>query len=119
LEVRSTGSQTMIPPSTHPTGEKVIWMGQGKPKELANVELVKAARLTAAAALLARHWPEAGARQDTALHLSGALAHAGWGLEEIKTFIEAVVDAAKDDEADMRLKGGRLCHRQAAKRDAC
>jgi putative DNA primase/helicase len=104
LEVRSTGSQTMIPPSTHPTGEKVIWMGQGKPKELANVELVKAARLTAAAALLARHWPEAGARQDTALHLSGALAHAGWGLEEIKTFIEAVVDAAKDDEADMRLK---------------
>jgi putative DNA primase/helicase len=104
LEVRSTGSQTMIPPSTHPTGEKVIWMGQGKPKELANVELVKAARLTAAAALLARHWPEAGARQDTALHLSGALAHAGWSLKEIKIFTEAVVQAAKDEEIEMRLR---------------
>ena len=104
LEVRSTGSQTMIPPSIHPTGEKVIWMDRGKPKELAHVELLKVARLTAAAALLARHWPESGARQDTALHLSGALAHAGWSLKEIKIFTQAVVQAAKDEEIEMRLR---------------
>ena len=104
LEIRSTGGQTMVPPSIHPSGEKVTWMGKGKPKELANVELQKAARLSAAAALLAKHWPKEGTRQDAALHLSGALAHAGWSLEDIKGFIEAVVDAAKDDEADMRLK---------------
>jgi putative DNA primase/helicase len=104
LEIRSTGGQTMVPPSIHPSGEKVTWMGKGKPKELANVELQKAARLSAAAALLAKHWPKEGTRQDAALHLSGALAHAGWSLEDIKRFIEAVVDAAKDDEADMRLK---------------
>lgn len=104
LEIRSTGSQTMIPPSVHPSGEKVTWLGKGKPAELKSAELLKAARLTAAAALLARHWPESGARQDAALHLSGALAHAGWGLEEIKTFMEAVVAAAGDEEAAMRLK---------------
>ncbi|HHY08472.1 MAG TPA: bifunctional DNA primase/polymerase, partial [Corynebacteriales bacterium] len=94
LEIRSTGGQTMVPPSIHPSGEKVTWMGKGKPKELANVELQKAARLSAAAALLAKHWPKEGTRQDAALHLSGALAHAGWSLEDIKGFIEAVVDAA-------------------------
>jgi putative DNA primase/helicase len=104
LEIRSTGSQTMIPPSIHPQGEAVTWMGKGKPKELSKVELVKAARLTAAAALLARHWPKSGARQDAALHLSGALAHAGWGIDEIKKFIEAIIQAAGDEEAEMRLK---------------
>lgn len=104
LEVRSTGSQTMIPPSIHPSGEEVIWIGKGKPQELTSTELMKAARFTAAAALLARHWPEQGSRQDVALHLSGALAHAGWGLNEIKTFIKAVLQAAGDEEADMRLK---------------
>ncbi|WP_066633945.1 phage/plasmid primase, P4 family [Desulfolucanica intricata] len=104
LEIRSTGSQTMIPPSTHPNGEAVTWMGKGKPGELSKAELLKAARLTAAAALIARHWPKPGVRQDTALHLSGALAHAGWGIGEIKRFLEAVVQAAGDEEMEMRLR---------------
>ena len=90
-------------------------MGKGKAKELSKVELLKAARMTAAAALIARHWPESGARQDTALHLSGALAHAGWGIDEIKRFIEAIIQAAWDEEVEMRLKAVGYRFRQAGK----
>ena len=104
LEVRSTGGQTMIPPSIHPSGEKVSWIGKKEPAEIDSKELLKAARITAAATLLAIHWPESGTRQDAAMHLSGALAHAGWEMEEITKFLTAVLNASDDDEPDMRLK---------------
>jgi len=103
IEIRSTGGQTMIPPSTHPNGEKVRWIDKGEPAQLAVSTLLRGVQQTASAALLAMHWPE-GARQEAAMHLSGALARAGWEIADIKTFIEAVVVAAGDDEVEMRLK---------------
>ena len=84
VELRSTGGQTVVPASTHPSGEKLFWLVDGQPSDLpgdvpATVEqelLRLAARSTATAALLARHWPS-GARHNAAGHAAGFLAARG------------------------------------------
>jgi hypothetical protein len=49
-------------------------------------ELRKAVDEVAAAALLARHWPDKGSRDKAAVALSGGLARAGWGEDRISCF---------------------------------
>lgn len=56
----------------------------------------------AASALLARHWPAQGSRQDTALALAGGLLRLPWSEDDIAHFIRVTAEAAGDEEA-----GGR------------
>ncbi len=95
------GFQTVAPPSTHECGEKVRYEpGRGiRPQNIdAGILLIAVAR-TAAAALLARHWPPAGrGRHNTMLALSGGLARAGWGEDEVKTFCRAVYHSLPDPD---------------------
>ncbi|HAG10102.1 MAG TPA: hypothetical protein DCK76_01610 [Desulfotomaculum sp.] len=102
LETRSTGCQTVFPPSTHPSGELISWHDAGEPAQVEAVELKTSACRLAAAALLARHWSAEGSRQNVALALSGALLRAGWSVNDAKYFIKAVAHAAGDEEADKR-----------------
>jgi P4 family phage/plasmid primase-like protien len=84
----SVGLQTVVPPSTHETGEPVRFE-QGFEGTPANVDadvLVSAVRRVAAAALLARHWPTKGSRHQAFLALAGVLARAEWGFEDAKAF---------------------------------
>jgi hypothetical protein len=67
VELRSTGCQTIVYPSVHPGGELVRWESDGEPARVEGDELVRCASRLAAAALLARHWPGTGSRQDAAL----------------------------------------------------
>ena len=77
------GLQTVVPPSTHPSGERIRFVGtQGKPARVAAADLTAATRQMAATALLARHWPdEKAGRNEAFLALAGTLAHAGAPLE--------------------------------------
>jgi len=78
VELRSTGCQTLFPPSIHPSGEGIIWEVDAAPARVeGHVLRAHIARL-AAAALLARHWPAQGSRQETALALAGGLLRGGW-----------------------------------------
>lgn len=84
----SIGLQTVVPPSTHETGE-AIRFEEGFDATAANVDadvLVSAIRRVAAAALLSRHWPTKGSRHHAFLALAGVLARAEWSLEEAKAF---------------------------------
>ncbi|MDP9359486.1 MAG: bifunctional DNA primase/polymerase, partial [Chloroflexota bacterium] len=102
VELRSTGTQTLVPPSLHPSGEPVTWAENGDPALVAAAELVSMVARLAAAALLVRHWPGRGARQDAALALAGGLLRAGWVAEDVVAFIETVAAAAGDEEARKR-----------------
>ncbi len=103
LELRTDDHQTMVPPSIHPSGERVEWDRFGEPAHLAGDALVAACRTLAASALLARHWPKAaGSRQDVALALAGGLLRAGWDEDRTAWFIGKVAAAGGDDEADKR-----------------
>src|SRR5262245_40868768 len=85
-ELRSTGGQTMVPPSTWVSEEDpahtepVEWEQCGEPAPLASCELRDALGKVAAAALLGRYWPS-GCRHDLAGALAGGLLRAGWAAE--------------------------------------
>ena len=102
VELRGTGGQTMAPPSIHDEGERVEWHDFTEPARVAAADLRPAVARIAAAALLARHWPAEGGRQDAALALAGGMARAGWTDDAIENFIRAVATAAGDDEIEMR-----------------
>ncbi len=61
-----------------------------------------AVRKIAAGALLARHWPAEGGRNDTALALGGALIRGGMNEDAAAEFVELVAEAANDEEAAER-----------------
>jgi hypothetical protein len=104
LELRSTGQQSVVPPSLHPSGEFYTFNSNGEPARIKSEELVSRIRLVAAAALLARHWPAPGARHDAALALAGMLLRAGWTEEATSVFILAVTTAAQDEEQRGRVR---------------
>jgi putative DNA primase/helicase len=105
LEILTNGQQAIFPGSTHQdTGEIVRWHQQGEPAPVDASDLLRATRRLAAATVLVRHWPPKGCRQDSALALAGGLARAGWSSQETANFIEALCEAARDEETMMRVK---------------
>jgi hypothetical protein len=104
VELRSTGGQTVVPPSIHPSGEAIVWNTFTQPTEAEVGELLAAVRAVAAVALLARHWPGEGARQDAFLALAGALLRAGWAQGRTERFVEALAVATNDDERAKRIQ---------------
>jgi hypothetical protein len=115
VELRSTGCQTVVPPSIHPSGEPIVWRGiSGEPGTTTADVLARAVAKTAACALLARHWPGQGSRDEAALALAGMLIRAGWSAQETDTFIETVAKIADDEEWRQRGKGQHTQERLAA-----
>jgi hypothetical protein len=104
VELRSTGGQTVVPPSIHQSGEPMIWERAGEPATVIFDNLAQAVAKLAAAALLARCWPARGSRHDAALALAGLLLRSGWGTEETVQLVKAVASAAGDEEALQRVQ---------------
>ncbi len=102
VEIRSTGAHTLFPGSVHPSGEEIAWVHDETPPNTDPGELSTAVGRLAAAALLARHWPDQGSRQDTAMALAGTLLRAGWVESNARDFICAVAFAAHDEEHTKR-----------------
>ena len=101
VELRSTGCQTIVEPSEHPCGERVVWHRGGL--ELAEVEaeeLSRRVRELATAALIARHVPPAGGRHDFAMPVAGFLLRSG-RLDE-DTTLKIVLAAWHAAGADSR-----------------
>lgn len=105
IEVLTNGQQAIFPGSTHKdTGELVEWHQDGEPGRVSEADLLEAVRRHAAATLLAHRWPQEGSRQDAALALAGGLLRAGWSEDRARRFIEAVCEAAGDEETRERVK---------------
>jgi hypothetical protein len=107
VELRADKRISMVPPSVHPSGERVEWERDGEPAHIRGEELAEAVKRLAAAALIARHWPKQGARQDAALALAGGLVRLGWPADETIAFVHAVADVAGDDEVAKRAAAAR------------
>lgn len=96
IELRSTGGQTIVPPSIHDTtGEEYVWDTKGEASEVDGRVLRHDVAKLAACTLLARHWVE-GQRHDLALAVAGVLLRQGWSQEYVAEFIEAAARAAGD-----------------------
>jgi hypothetical protein len=113
VELRGTGGMTVFPPSTHKdTGEQIVWERFTEPGEVTLAELRRAVGEVAAVALLARHWPAKGTRQDAFLALVGGLLRAGWTQEHAERFAQALAAATQDEEAGKRIKTVMLTARK-------
>lgn len=112
VELRSTGAQTIFPPSVHACGERIEFAEKGTCMSVSAKELEEKVARLAAAALLSRHWPQAGSRQHVAMALAGGLTRAGWEQKDIHHFIHVVAQAAGDEEASQRAN----CSDRTAKR---
>jgi putative DNA primase/helicase len=96
------GFQTIVPPSRHPCGELIRYDSRGEPANVKSDDLVRAAKWTAAVALLARHFPgEKSGRNETFLALSGTLAHAGFPLELAIHVHQAIYRVLWNDASDL------------------
>jgi hypothetical protein len=102
-ELRSTGGQTVVPWSIHPSGETIGWHECGDPARESTDSLRRAIAYTAAAALLAKYWPDKGSRHGAALALAGGLLAAAWTPDFVRRFMSAVVAGAQDPEENDRL----------------
>ena len=87
VEIRSTGQQTLAPPSIHPSGEVVQWEREGEASEVEASELRRGVSHLAAAALLARSWPSKGGRHEAAMALAGWLIRSSWSVADTRNFI--------------------------------
>ena len=85
IELRSTGRQTLVAPSVHPSGDEYLWHSEAglKMAEIGAAELTWRLRELATAVLIARHLPPirtatgGGGRHDYALALAGFLLRPG------------------------------------------
>jgi hypothetical protein len=115
IELRSTGAQTVIPPSVHPTGEAYRWEGEpwggDGPAKVDGQKLSWQVALTALGVVLIDQWPAKGSRHEAYLALAGGLlwygkdaVHPFWE-RNIHILIEGLADATHDrDGADTRVK---------------
>jgi len=102
LEVRSTGQQSIVPPSIHPSGELIRWEKRREPTRVSPDDLRIAVGLLAAAALIAKRWKK-GYRNEIVLSLTGTLLRAGWKKEKIIKLVEVIAIAAGDKELEKRV----------------
>lgn len=114
IELRSTGGQTVIPPSTHPTGESYQWEGEpwggdeGPAVIPARVLSIQVA-LLALTAVLVENWPTKGSRHEAYLCLAGGLLRHGDRVHEywadyVHVLIGALADITHDDDGpDTRI----------------
>jgi hypothetical protein len=74
VELRSTGCQTIVAPSVHPGGERIVWHDTSIGLTKVDVKALSAnVRELATAVLIARHVPPIGGRHDFALSVAGFL----------------------------------------------
>lgn len=103
IELRSTGAQTIVPPSTHPSGEVLTWESDGEPARVDATTLRRAVARVAACAMVARRWPQ-GSRHEVALALAGLLLRGGVAEDGAARFVEAVARVASDSEWRDRVR---------------
>jgi hypothetical protein len=100
VELRSTGLQTIVPPSLHlESGERVCFEVDGAPTAVAPDVLVDAVRHLGATAFLGRHWPRSsGCRHHLALALAGFLLPRGLPAAVVQQLLELAAQLPGDEE---------------------
>lgn len=102
VEIRSTGSQTVFPPSRHPDGDRYHVDDDSDYAVMSPRHLERMCNSIAAASLLARHYPTEGGRHDYIHAVAGMLLNLNWDNDRVTDFAFAVLDASEDDDRAQR-----------------
>jgi hypothetical protein len=118
FELRSSGCQTVVPPSRHPNGDSYEWYGPLEPGAVCCDNFEKAVSQLHVAAVLAKNWPSSnGSRHDISMSLAGALVRLGWTAPDVEHLVSVVARVAGDQEVVDRARAVRdTANRLAARR---
>jgi len=113
VELLGNRTQSMVPPSIHPSGEAVRWCKNVKfePPTLPEAVLKPAVEQLAAVTVLARRWVE-GQRSELAMYVAGWWAKSGISREQAEQWVTAICAAANDNETSGRLTSLRHTYDQ-------
>ncbi len=105
FELRGDKHLTMVPPSIHPSGERVEWeSGNKEVPELPANELVVRAGLCAFLAVIVRYYPrQSGNRDEVCLALTGTLIRTELSDVDIDQCVALVAQLSEDEEAQNRV----------------
>lgn len=102
IELRSTGSQSVLPGSTHPDGDLYISETDGDPvfTQMSYGKMCRLLGRLAAVGLCARYYPSKGGRHDFIHAFTGTLLHSGAKPKEARSLALALLDAVGSKETD-------------------
>jgi hypothetical protein len=105
VEIRSTGAQSVIPPSRHPEGGFYFMHDDVEFVSLTKLDLERYCDEIAVAAVFLHYYPDAGSRHDFVHACTGTLCHQRWPADKIKRVMGAVLTIIQeeDDEMDDRM----------------
>src|SRR5829696_8478332 len=103
VELRADGSQTLLPPSVYPNGDRCVWE-DGEVLEAHASTLRGYAEDIAVSALLLMNYPGEGARHKFWLGAIGMLVKARHPVERVRRIVEAAARCANDPEWRHRLR---------------
>jgi P4 family phage/plasmid primase-like protien len=106
LELLSTGTQIVVAPSVHPSGERYI-QDDHPVTEIDGEELAERVEDVALAAALVHYYPGQGCRQDYVLAATGYLGRRRLPTVRVERIIEAAVYNVGDEEPIKRVGGVR------------
>ena len=103
VELRGDRAQTMIPPSIHPNGSKLVFTTcNPNAAEVTYEGLLQSVNLLAACAEVAQNWTD-GIRHDLSLAFSGLCLKAGIEPKLLMKILQRICEISGDDEADDRI----------------
>ncbi len=108
IEIRSTGAQSVIPPSHHPEGGMYFTCHDVEFAELSKLDMERYADEIAVAAVFTRCYPTEGSRHDYVHACTGALCHQEWQEDKIKRVMGAVLTVIQEDEDELEDRKGSV-----------
>lgn len=105
VEIRSTGAQSVLPPSIHPDGDRYHIENDVEFFDISKGELERYGDEVAIAAIFTLFYPQSGSRHDYVHACTGTLCHAEWSEEKVRRVMAAVLSVIQlqDDELKDRL----------------
>ena len=102
VEIRSTGSQSVIPPPRHPEGGRYVTDVDIDFTQLTKLDIERYCDEIAVASVLTHFYPSAGSRHDYVHAMTGALCHEEWPAEKIKRVLSAVLTVIQHEDEDLK-----------------
>jgi hypothetical protein len=106
-EIRSTGGQTVLPPSVHPSGEVLEWDIDRETPTVDTQGLRHSVVLLATACMIGRYWPNQGSRHEAAGLAAGMLASLKLSPMEVEHVIIQATKIARDPDVEDRARYAR------------
>lgn len=108
VEIRSTGAQSVLPPSIHPDGDRYHIENDVEFFDISKMDLESYGDEVAIAAIFTLFYPETGSRHDYVHACTGTLCHAEWSDEKVRRVMGAVLSVIQDEETELKDRLGSV-----------